>query len=177
MDLENTSAAGAINCMNCQTVLASDDVFCGKCGFPERGTEEEQRNYRLKIASRKRLLKSANKKVKNGKTVLYVLAGLNVLAGIIEMVRYEDIAALVASLVLAVIYLVLAAWSDKQPFAAILTGFIIYITIQLLSVILDPINILSGIVLKIIIITVFIKGIKSAREAQDVLKELEFYKH
>ena len=164
-----------INCSNCRTVLTMEDTFCGKCGFPERGTEEEQRDYRLKISSRKRLLMGANKKVKDAKIALYVLAGLNVVVGIIYWASSDDFASLISSLVLAVIYLLLVAWSDKQPFAAILTGFIIYITIQLLAAVVEPTSLFSGIIIKVIIISVFIKGIKSAREAQDLMKELSIY--
>jgi len=66
-----------LKCSNCNDRVRGEDVFCESCGYPENGTEAQQRSYRLRISSRKRLLADAEKKISHGKTALLVLAGCN----------------------------------------------------------------------------------------------------
>ncbi len=148
------------------------DIFCQACGFPMKGTEEEQRSYRLRISSRKRLLADANKKISNAKTALFVLAGLVTLYGVIMFFSEDDTASLIGALLIAIIYLGLAAWASKNPFGAILTGMIIYLTLWVLDILVDPSAIYSGIIIRILIIGAFVKGIKSAREAKVLLQQI-----
>jgi hypothetical protein len=75
-----------------------------------------------------------------------------------------------------VIYLILAAWSNKNPFGAILTAFIIYITLIVINAFFDPATIIQGIIIKIFFIGALIKGTRSAKEAEGFKKELEKFK-
>ncbi|MEJ2003611.1 MAG: zinc ribbon domain-containing protein [Cyclobacteriaceae bacterium] len=159
-------------CSKCNTPIPGDDVFCQSCGYPERGTEDQQRSYNLRISSRKRLLADAEKKVSHGKTALLVLAGLMVLYGLIMFVTSDDVPTLISALILSVIYVGLAIWSVKNPFGAMLTGLIVYITLWAVDILIDPSFIYRGILIKIIIISVFIKGLKSAREARALMQQI-----
>lgn len=48
--------------------------------------------------------------------------------GLINLLAQDDVASFVANLVLCLTYLILAAWATKNPFAAILTAFVLYLT-------------------------------------------------
>lgn len=162
-----------ITCENCKTVSDALKKFCPQCSFPIGGTEEEQRSFRLMVSSRKRLLSDANDKIKSAKQIIYVLAGFAFVYGLVQGFASDDFGGMIVNLCISLLYLVLAAWAGKNPFGAILTAFIIYITINLVNAIFEPTSLFSGIILKVIFIGALIKGTRSAKEAQEYLAELE----
>ncbi len=85
----------------------------------------------------------------------------------------NDLALLLVNLVISLVYLILAAWSKTNAFGAILTAFAIFITIQVANVFADPASIFSGIIIKVILIAAFVKGIRSAIDARNLLRDLE----
>lgn len=163
----------AVTCENCGTVGETTKKFCSKCSFPTGGTEEEKTSFRLLVSSRKRFLEVANDKTKRAKIVIYILAGIFFVFGLVIGFLSDDFETMIVNLFLSVLFLVLAAWSNRNPFGAILTAFIIYLTIQVANVFIDPATLLQGIIIKIVVIAAFVKGIRSANEAQGYLKELE----
>lgn len=166
----------AIPCENCQEVSKDNPKFCPQCSFPNGGTEDEKRSFRLTVSSRKRLLSDAEDKIKGAKNIIYIIAGLTFLMGLYMGLGLDDFASMVVNFILCLIYLIMAAWSNKNPFGAILTAFIIYITIHVINAFFDPTTLIQGIILKIVFIGGFIKGIRSAQEAQGFMKELEKFK-
>jgi hypothetical protein len=81
-------------------------------------------------------------------------------------VIWEHRGALIVNLLLSVIMLVLAWWSKWKPLSAILIATAIYAAVQVVGAIVDPMTIMQGIILKIIIIGVLVKGIKGALAAR-----------
>ncbi|MFZ6010643.1 MAG: hypothetical protein ACOYXT_09870 [Bacteroidota bacterium] len=162
-------------CDNCRAEIVYEK-FCPSCGFPVNGTDQEKSDYRAKIGSSKYWLKEAEAKINNAKMFIYVLAGLTFLMGIFQGTMQDDFVTMIVNFVICLIYLICAAWANKSPFGAILTCFIVYLTIQIISAIAAPASIFSGIIWKVIIIAAFVKGIRSASEAQKYIKELQQYK-
>lgn len=161
-----------LKCENCSADNPETQKFCSACSFPINGSDQEKSSFRLILSSRKRFLADAEKKIENGKLTIYALAGLFFISGFFYFFVNDDVATLVVSLLIAVIYLGLVAWFPKNPFAAMLTAFVFYVTIQLVNAIADPVTIFSGWLIKIFVVVAFVKGIRSAREAQTLLKEL-----
>ena len=166
-------ASAVVICENCKASNSADLKFCPNCSFPIGGSEHDKYQFRLKVSNNKRLIKNAKEKIQSAKTIMYVLAGLTFVVGLYAGLGEDNYEGLMINLILSVLYLIMVAWADKNPFAAILTAFIIYITINLLNAFFEPATLFQGIILKIIFIGGFIKGIKSAQEAQESLKELE----
>ncbi len=81
-------------------------------------------------------------------------------------------AALLVNVVLAVIFAGLGFWCRTKPLAAIISGSALYALIVILNAIVNPLTILGGIIFKIFIIIYFIRGIKSAIEAEKLKKDL-----
>jgi len=77
-------------------------------------------------------------------------------------VLWEHRGLLVVNLMLSVIMLVLAWWSKWKPLAAILIATAIFAAVQVISAIIDPKTIMQGIVVKVLVIAILIKGIKGA---------------
>lgn len=165
-------------CHYCKsTGLNEQDKYCPNCGFPQRGTQIEMKRFLIDVKKKKELLYSKLKAVKKARNILFILAGLNVLIGIILGVLVNfDIAILIGSLIGAGIYFGLGMWSKNKPFAAILTGFFVYIVFNVMSAIADPHTIYQGIIWKVIIISGFIYGYKGVKDAEKLEKELKSMK-
>jgi hypothetical protein len=162
-----------VSCENCTTKNPGDQKFCSQCSFPIGGTEDEQRSFRLLVSSRRRLLSDAKDKIKSARYTIYILAGIFFIVAGVAGLANDDIPTLVVNLCLCLLYLIFAAWCTKNPFGAILTAFIVYVTILVINFFVDPASIISGIIIKVFVIAAFIKGIRSAQEGQGYLKELE----
>ena len=165
-------SADGLSCLHCSSPVGIDEIFCSNCGYPQNGSEEQQSKFYRKIDAKARLLKIVEKEVKKAKTTLVILGVLNAIAGIVYGFISEDVLSLAVSSILAIIYFGLAIWSDKEPFSAILTGLIIYGSLILIQAVLEPISIFSGIIWKILIIALLVKGMKSGLEARRVKSEL-----
>ena len=73
---------------------------------------------------------------------------------------------------LAVLMIVIYVWSRSAPLPAMITGLGIYLAVVVLNAAVDPSSLRSGIVMKIIIGSMFYKGIRSAMEFRSSRLEL-----
>lgn len=64
------------------------------------------------------------------------------------------------------VFIVLGIWTKKKPLSAILGALILYAVFIIINAAIDISTIYKGIILKIVIIGLLVKGIKDAREAQ-----------
>ncbi len=166
-------------CFNCKSEVSRDEVFCSECGFPQNGTDEEKNKFEYRIKIKKDAYEEAQKKVRGVRTLLFVLAGINVLAGCYYLFFSGNetfFADGIATMVSALVFIGCAIWVNKQPLTGILAAFIFWIVLQVLSAVVLPETLLKGIIWKIIIIGVFIKGINSAKDASKYSEQLSAMK-
>jgi hypothetical protein len=82
------------------------------------------------------------------------------------------VAVLVTTMSLAAIFFGLWLWGRKSPFPALLTALIVFVSFHLLDAVFDPMAILRGIIVKIIVLTGLGTALKQAYLAKRQ-KELE----
>ncbi|HEX7014654.1 MAG TPA: hypothetical protein VF191_04030 [Cyclobacteriaceae bacterium] len=160
-------------CEHCNAINGPLNKYCSQCSYPIRGSEEEKASFQLTVSSRRRFLDDAMGKIKSARKVIYGLAALFFIFGLYMGFGEDDFATMMVNLILCVIYLVLAAWCNQNPFGAILTAFIIYLTLIVVNMLIDPATLFHGIIIKLVIIAWLVKGIRSAHEAKGYLRELE----
>lgn len=177
-DFENTppTVTPEIKCENCFKMVAGDKKFCPTCSFPVGGSDDDRLRFRANLANHQAMIKKAEEKVGTARTMIYVLAGIFFLAGIYQWMANDNFELMIINLIVCLLYLVFASWSNSNPFGAILTAFLVYITVHVINAFENPASIGSGIILKVLSITLFVKGIQSAMEARNSMKELEKYK-
>ncbi len=73
-------------------------------------------------------------------------------------------------IVIGLIFLGLALWSKQKPVQAFTTALVIYIALFILFGIIDPTNFFRGIIIKVFLVIALIKGLKDAKEAEDMKK-------
>ncbi len=163
-------------CSKCKATLGGNDKFCNDCGFPERGTTQEKGIYDHRIKLKKNIITGANKKLKSVKILIYVIAGLNFLMGLYYLTDDLTFADGIAGLIASILFLGCAVWVNKQPLTGILAAFVLWILLQLSVVLVDPALLFKGILLKIVFIAIFIKGISAAKDAKEYTSQLKTMK-
>ncbi|HUQ12319.1 MAG TPA: zinc ribbon domain-containing protein [Steroidobacteraceae bacterium] len=95
--------------------------------------------------------------------ILQPIDGVTYTAGELRTrVVWEHRGVLIVNLMLSAIMLVLAWWSRWKALPAILIATAIYVAVQVVSAIVDPQTIAQGIIIKVVVIAVLVKGIKGA---------------
>jgi high-affinity Fe2+/Pb2+ permease len=122
---------------------------------------------------KKDVIEDAKKKLRNVKILLIVLAGLNILFGLYYLMEDYTFYDGLAGLITAFVFIGCALWVEKQPLTGILAGFGFWILLQLVAIFINPANIFSGIILKVIFIVIFVKGIASAKDAKVFTEQLK----
>ncbi|MGY3791625.1 zinc-ribbon domain-containing protein [Aquimarina sp. 433] len=153
------------HCSQCNEEMLSNAKFCTYCGFPENGDDNEKAKFHAQKVLKKSQIREDRKKISSARNTLYWMAGIFFVSGLILFMNLGDIAVLIAGAILAIIYLVLAYWSQKKPFAAILSGLLLYLMVIAANVIVEPSSLFKGILLKVIILSFLIKGMYSASQS------------
>ncbi len=159
-------------CSNCKRDISIENIFCTNCGYPENGSVEEKDKFEFRVKLKQNVVKGAEKKIKSVKILLYVIAAINFLIGLFLVVEDTTFVDGLVSLIASLIYICCVLWVNKQPLTGVLAAFGFWILTQLSVVLIDPTLLFNGIILKIIFISIFIKGITSAKDAQKYRDEL-----
>jgi prepilin signal peptidase PulO-like enzyme (type II secretory pathway) len=109
-----------------------------------------------------------DKPVKRVRILLFIMAGLQLLAifTATDLPEPENWITMGLFVFLAGVFAVLAFWTKKRPYTAIITALSIYIVLHVLSAILEPASIVRGIIVKIIVVVMLVTALKNAKEIQ-----------
>ncbi|WP_121811839.1 zinc ribbon domain-containing protein [Mucilaginibacter kameinonensis] len=162
-------------CAHCNADSKAEDTFCTQCGYPLKGTEAEQNKFISERQVEEIDMFTYNKTLRQASNTLYYLAGVFIFAGLIYFFIHKDevdvVSVVITNIIMAAIFLVLGAYSKRKPLACLISGLSLYVIVQVLNAIIEPISIAQGIIIKIVIIGYMIKGIKSAMEIEKIRKE------
>jgi predicted membrane protein len=147
--------------------LTENDQYCPDCGFPQRGSLQEQKSFLCDSDNRE--IEMGQQKLTLGfaRYILFFIAVVNLVFGIIGVSYTTNEINYVPELITAVIFMFLGVWAVKKPFPAILTGLTIYVVMVIFKGILLPQTIFSGIIMKIIIIVFFCYGVADAKRYEN----------
>jgi hypothetical protein len=70
-------------------------------------------------------------------------------------------------------FIVLGLWTKKKPYSAIIGALILYGVFILLNALIDVSTIYKGIIFKVVIIVFLVKGLRDAKEAQQMKEQFE----
>jgi len=157
--------------------LKDDDLYCPNCGFPQKGSQAEMKKFLSEMNYKQRLMHDHKRAVNKARYMLYAFAIFQLLASIIFLYLYFrfniGLLPFLIGIITSGIYFGLGIWSKKEPFAAILTGFFIFVLIIAINFIIDPKSLFKGIILKAIFISGFAYGYIGAKEAEKLEKEFK----
>lgn len=174
--------ASALLCRRCVFVNEISNHFCTNCGYPLQQEEGDFKLFRLRSKQRSDLLNQVNRHILYARVMLYV-ASVFFLAsiGFLFSVNDKRYALTLGGVVLAALFFLLARWSMKKPFTAMLTSFIVvltFCTITIFSEFLTSFSTVQGlysIVCSMIMIYFLLKAVQAAYKRDLLTEEMEVH--
>jgi predicted nucleic acid-binding Zn ribbon protein len=182
----------AKNCKKCGAAVRPNDRFCDACGNSLPRAKEVDARRRVKAATNA-IVTLAVLFVISGVIMFFLqrstnaealanLEGMNAadmypapidgqtytVGQLRSQIAWDAWSILVVNGVLAVVMAGLALWSKRAPLPAIIAAAGTYAVVLVGNAILDPKTIAQGIIVKIVMITLLIKGIRAALEYRAV---------
>jgi hypothetical protein len=120
-------------------------------------------------------LESAETQVKKARNALFVVAGLTLVVNLIQLGGMDQLTIIPVAFVLLItaIFAGLGFLTKKQPFTAIIIGLVVYVGLWILDIaVLGAEEIGKGIIFKAAIVYFLIRGLKHARDAEKLRKEI-----
>lgn len=177
-----------MNCPHCNAEVPSGVQFCTSCGkavavgSSSPRVVNEEKGVAASVAGQSMQADALRKTMKKAFTGLVVVAVLQGLALALFLVMFtqatkpeERSAMLILSIVVGVIFVGfvgLAAWSRYQPFPAAVTGLVILGTLWAIDIIADPASIMSGILIKIIVLAMLIRSVQAGLAHRKLAREI-----
>jgi hypothetical protein len=165
-------------CRKCGKEATDDQVYCSNCGDPLNGglKKESPSSPRDLVSSdeeeQRRLIKEARISIMVVVVVIIISSLLrwlqleSELSKIAPMLVDQDAVdmarvSIVGDFLLSAFFIFLFFLAKSSPFGATLTGFIVFITIIIVSAVIEPKSLIMGILLKILIIAVLVNGLRA----------------
>lgn len=175
-----------LKCSACGAAAKPYDRFCGACGQPMPTGEEHFHRHQVGAATNAIKLLAGMFLVFG--TIMFfiaraqaapVLAKLEAMdpnsafpspvngvtytvAALHDQVAWEPWSVLIVNFILAAAMIGLALWGRRAPLPAVLIATAIYAVVLVGNAIMDPATIGQGLIVKIVVIAILAKGIKSA---------------
>jgi len=180
-----------VTCPNCGTAAVQGKIFCTTCGYPANGTTEQKNSYEAEMLIMQDELEVARRRVKTARNTLYVLAGITLFFGLItaaasssdtEMAQQLNMPAeslktviIIAVAIGALLYAGLGYWSNKKPFAALLTATIIFSLSAISSITRTGFNIAAmfTFIIQIAIISALVYGVMGGNTIEKIKRKLK----
>ena len=170
-------------CMTCTNRKFShhEGVICGLTNqvatFSEECTDysPDEKQLKLRKLRKREALDNARKKLRNVRIAIFVIASLTIFYGFYEafFMAGANVIFGVIDWFMGAVFIGLGIWSYSKPFLSFVIAFSIYVLIQVLFFIVEPVSIFKGIILKGVIIYTFIVGIQQAKKEKESLKPVD----
>ena len=145
-------------CLCCKNEFSELDKFCGTCGYPLKGTADEQRKFTSQYVANQHDKEFVLARIKEARIILFIIAAFTFIQSLLIYFNDSDAFLLIINLFISCVYAGLGFWATKKAFAAIFIGGIVYISIILFSAFMDPTTIFKGIIFKVIFLVAFVKA-------------------
>jgi len=174
----------AVACQSCGAQVQPNDRFCGSCGQKMPPAEHYIHRMQLRgaagtiwtlaalfaisgivmsLLARSKAAPTLEKLDAGDPQAEYLVNGATMTASALRhLINWQVWSVLIVNLVLAAIMVGLAIWGRRAPLAAILVATAVYVAVTATNAVLDPATIAQGIIVKILIILVLVRGIRGA---------------
>ncbi|MGN6398409.1 MAG: hypothetical protein ACTHMI_22755 [Mucilaginibacter sp.] len=167
--IENTAS---VKCPSCANLAFDSEVVCSQCNYPLKGTEQDQKDFLFDQDMRSIDVDTADKQLKKARNMLYYIAVIYILTGIITYAKNQHLpgasVGLGLDMLLSLFFIILAVLTTKRPTLCIITGLTVFTIVIIANAIVNPLTLIQGIVMKIAAYILLFNGLKSAREAEKI---------
>lgn len=160
-----------LTCSYCKKEALILEGKCTNCGFPYEGTQKEQSIFIGQQKLKEYQYEEAQTKIKRGIYTLFVLGVINLFYLIVLYFQYETLYSML--LFMAVSYIMLGILAlRRSPMVFLLIGLGLYLSIHLLSYMVNPGSLWRGVLWKIVFLVLLLGGIYNAYLGNRLKKEL-----
>ena len=174
----------ALLCAECKAPAKPYDRFCERCGKALPGPEQRRHESQvgeatgairmlawmfaafgilLALLTRSQSEAGLARLANLAPTELMTLDGATyTVAQLRQQLIWEPWGVLLTNLVLAAAMAGLSIWGKKSPLPAVVVATAIYLVVMVVSAVLDPKSIGQGVIMKVLIIGMLVRGIKAA---------------
>lgn len=125
----------------------------------------------IKKQKQKAIDDDAIRNVKNGRIIIFVMAGLMVLSAVVEYFQLNEmIEVFYIYAPIVVCYIILGIVYYRNPFVISIVALAIYGALMLIAAAGDASNLAKGIIIKIVIMSGLIRAIKYGKDYQVAIK-------
>lgn len=109
-----------------------------------------------------------DKPIRRVRIILYIIAVLQLIAlfTIGDLPEPQNWITMGIYVFFAAVFAVLAWWTKKRPYTAIITALSIYGSLLVIGGIIEPSSIVQGIIIKVVVIVLMISALSNAKEVQ-----------
>ena len=146
-----------------------ESAYCQTCNYPLHGTDQEKGRFVAKQVMDESNVKDAINKMKYPRYILFIIGGFNVLASVIQY-QSLDLASIIISIVIGLMFIGFALLTVKSPKIAILIPLILILIYYTLLAVFMPNYFMFGIIWKVIIVIGLSFSIYTVFDAEKILR-------
>jgi hypothetical protein len=160
------------NCPTCKTEYELQPEKCGNCGYPFSGTDNEKSHFIAHQILKKGHISDARDSVKNARTILFVIAGFNI---VFPFFYFWDVPnntlSISISVIIGLIFLSFGFLVKKMPFESILIPLILLLFFYIINALIDPMTLFQGIIWKALIVGGLSYSLIRVRKSEKIKKQ------
>ncbi len=158
-------------CPNCKQEVSRIAVDCENCKFPLSGTAKEKAIFIGQQTLNKSKIDNSAQVIRRTQIILYVIAGLKVLSGILSYIQYDSVFDLIFFLVIAAILATFGFLMPKKPVLFIVLSLGVLLLYYTLLFLIDPMLIFRGILWKFAFVGALLYALYTVVESQKLKKK------
>lgn len=159
-----------IFCPNCYTEFQNQPDRCS-CGYPFIGSDMDKYKFMSQKAKKAKTVAEGHNAADYARLILFIIGGINLLISITFIISRNSSPIYTVSFIYSILLIGLGFVSFKEPFLSLLLGFIVLLIISIITGLVDPKMLLSGLPTRLLFVSGFIYGLIKVKKAQNVLKE------
>lgn len=158
-------------CSYCKVAVSAVEVHCENCGFPLSGTEKEKAIWIGRQTMRKSKIDNSAQMIHKTRIILYVVAGFQVLDGLLAYFMFNSVIDLILHLVIAGMLATFSYLSPKKPILFVSLALGVIVCYYLLLYLANPMFFFNGILWKCIIMMALSYTLYDAIESHQLKKK------
>ena len=148
------------------------DVFCSSCGFPQRGSDDDKNRFVLRRRQLRSQLRDAESDVARGRWILMIIACGYLFVSLINLAFNDSLYGLFYFLIGGSL-LGLWFYSKIKPIESMLMALLLYVVLNVISLLVSPMLAIIGLLLKIIAFAALLFAWQSARKAMEIRAQID----
>jgi hypothetical protein len=157
------------HCPQCRAPMPVTERFCESCGLDREAYLAGEALSGPALASARRWILAVAVLMSVGTLMLYVQLGD--LARQHPELESQRLSLTAPAAAVTLGFFGLWLWSRKQPFAAAVVALVLFVTLQIVNAIVDPSTLASGVIFKVLVISILVGAVHAGLKAQRVRAE------